>query len=226
MLELLYLLVAFVLGVVASVAASRYVAWATGPSLEVFYDESSRERRDNQPEPHEFYLVKVRNRPARCPFKARRSAWACTAQLEVLDSSGKHVLPKTSLEGLWADTPIEANTPETYFAGARVDIHAHEARRLHVALKFEGCPLCYVFNADSYYADRRKWPLPQDVYFIHITVWYESGSAMADFVLENSGSTRDSVQIRQLPEQQTGHRALATLLNILGSGSAYFARRQ
>ena len=65
-------------------------------------------------------------------------------------------------------------------------------------MKFEGEPDCYIFTNESYLFPRwqnPQWRLPPGRYRIHITAYYERGSAETDFELRNDGPGRDDVSL-------------------------------
>lgn len=93
------------------------------------------------------------------------------------------------------------------FRGRYHDVHFHEAQSnralLDAVLKEEGDNDCWVFSNESYVHDWKNpaWRLPKGEYVLRFTVYYEAGTAVADFLLNNAGPSRDDITLTLLPRR-------------------------
>ena len=198
----------------ASAIAAILLDHAGRPLLEVVEHNGARAQGQSAGNPpHEFFHVRVRNRPARRPLSGRRPAWACQATLEVLTEDGNARL-LDPIPARWISQPEPiltlgigggtAQIPDVarMLAGRRIDIHNHEDQVMSVALKFEGVADCHLFTNESYVFSRWQnpaWSLPRGRHRLRVTVYYERGRAQRDFWLHNEGDRRDDVRIKAQP---------------------------
>ncbi|HLJ92325.1 MAG TPA: hypothetical protein VKU02_03950 [Gemmataceae bacterium] len=201
--ELVTLSIGFVLGIVGSVIAGRWLEARAQPLLDLVADMSRAQNVDL-----EFYNIVVRNRPG------RRPAWACRATIEVFREHGEPAI-REEIPARWSSQP----EPTVQFAvgnqvgnvfdlpraiqGRRADVHSHLDERIPIAIKQENDPDCYIFTNESYLpahsGKNPNWRLPQGRYRVRVTVYYESGQAQKDFELRNGGPSRDDVHLRLWP---------------------------
>ncbi|RKY10552.1 MAG: hypothetical protein DRP65_06420 [Planctomycetota bacterium] len=201
----------FLLGIIASGIAALVYEYSTRPLLKTLVDDSGRAQGQLPNEkPHEFYHLKVRNLPAKCPLPGRKPAWSCKANIEVFNTDGSRVIqdpiparwtsqPEPLVPVLQAGQPANLLDPAKIITGRKVDVHGHEDQQLSIAVKFDGEPECHIFSNESYQFRRWQnpaWRLEIGTYRLRITLFYERGRSQDDFELRNSGPSRDDVQLR------------------------------
>jgi hypothetical protein len=204
----------FVLGILASAIAAIALEHAGRPLLEILdYDGARALGQSAGNPPHEFFHVRVRNRPAMRPLSGRRPAWACHATLEVLRADGNSQL-LTPIPARWISQPepiltvgigdraVQIPDAARMLAGRRIDIHNHEDQVMSVAVKFEGEANCHLFTNESYVFpmwQNPAWLLPRGSHRLRVTVYYERGRTQRDFWLHNEGDRRNDMRIETLP---------------------------
>lgn len=202
--------IGFLLGIVASGIAAIVYEHLTRPLLQVLLEDGPRAIGQYPGlSPHEFYHLRVRNRPARRPFPGRKPAWSCKATIEVFGADGVRTIEEP-IHVRWTSQPepltpaIAGNQSVSIVDFARlimarkIDIHCHEDQQFSVALKFDGQPECYIFSNESYLHpswSNPAWRLGPGEYRLRVTVFYERGRLTRDFTLQNLGTARDSIKL-------------------------------
>jgi hypothetical protein len=204
-------LIPFIFGILASWIAAIIYERTTRPKLALGLDKGPRALgKIEEKAPHEFYHVRVKNRPVRWPLPGRKPAWSCKAKIEVFNLDGTRAI-KEAIQGRWTSQP-EPLVPAVsndqtvnivdfarLMLARKMDVHCHEEEQLSIALKYEGQNECYIFSNESYLYSawmNPDWRLDKGTYRIRITVFYERGIAQKDFLLENSDSTRDGLRLK------------------------------
>lgn len=203
-------LVGFVTGLISSGIIVVLYERSMRPYLGVLLDDSpcARGQLPNQP-PHGFYHLKVRNEPPCWPLPGRRPAWSCKVALQILDPDGNLTLAE-SVIGRWTEHPeplirvIDRGNvwdlfdPARAVAARKIDVHNHDDQRFPAALKFEGSSDCYLFSNESYSHPTRQnpaWRLDQGTHHLRVTVYYEGGPCIANFWLQNTGTSLDDLRL-------------------------------
>lgn len=208
------LIVAFLLGVLASAIAWLIGEYAARPLLNIVPDQNhSRGQSPGNP-PHEFFHVRARNVPASWPLPGRSPAWACTASIEVFRDDGTRVATG-DVHARWTSQPepllpvvAQGQTgnvldPARLMQARRMDVHGHHEEPISIAVKFEGEPACYIFTNESYVFPKWQnptWRLPLGRYRVRVTVYYERGRAQRDFELRNDGASRSDIRLASWPQ--------------------------
>lgn len=205
------LLIGALLRVLASVVAAIIYDRCTRPLLVI--DTADGPRAQGQAEgapPHEFFHVRLRNRPARWPLSGRKPAWSCQATLEVVTHDGASTvlgpiaarwtsLPEPVLAIGFGGAIVHIPDVAQMLTGRRVDVHNHEDQILAVALKFEGDDGCFLFTNESYAFprwSRPEWRLPTGRHRLRIALHYDRGRGVNDFWLDNGGPRRDDIRLQ------------------------------
>jgi hypothetical protein len=210
------LLIAFALGVAASVAAAWVVEYGARPSLRVGNPQAWGIRRQFPKtgggfEQAAFYHLLVRNVRRRFGLLGPRAAWACHASIELTaEAGGFRILP---IDGRWSAHP-EPVAPAAgpsgqvllldhakILTGRRIDVHGHMPLELCIAIKFEGEADCYLFNNDSYVFARWQnpaWRFGLGDYRLRVTLSSEVGRDTFEFRLRNVGSSRDDLHLEAI----------------------------
>ncbi|MBU4258111.1 MAG: hypothetical protein KKI12_06310 [Proteobacteria bacterium] len=204
------LLAGFLLGILASGIAALVYEYASRPFLETVTDDSGRAQGQlPDAKPHEFYHLKVRNRPAKWPLPGRKPGWSSKATIEIFNTDGSRVIenpiparwtsqPEPLIPILQAGQPANLLDPAKIITGRRLDVHGHEDQQLSIAIKFEGEPECHIFSNESYQFQRWRnpaWCLKTGTYRLRVTLFYERGRSQNDFELRNSGPSRNDLRI-------------------------------
>jgi hypothetical protein len=201
-------LLTFALGILASGVAALIYDGVTRARLRIAIDESGRVRGQTQGL-HEFHHLVVRNQREILPFASRRPAWSAKAQIEVFDSDGNPVI-QDPVYARWTSQPeplipiVSGGAagslldPAKLVTGRKVDVHSHEDEQISLLIKFQGEDQCHIFSNESYSHSRWQnpaWRIALGTFKVRATVFYERGSAIANFKLVNSGPNLDDVQL-------------------------------
>ncbi len=205
------ILLGFVLGILASAVAWLITEYAVRPLLVITPDASRFQGQSQGNPPHEFYHVRIANAPAKWPLPGRRPAWACSVTLDVFRDDGSRV-NTDAIHGRWTSQPepllpVLAGgqvgnilDPARVMQSRRMDIHAHQEELMAVAVKFEGEPDCHIFTNESYMFLRWQnptWRFAPGRYILRVTLLYERGRAVKEFVLMNAGPSRDDLRLSE-----------------------------
>lgn len=199
----------FLFGIAASSIAWVLTEYAARPSLDLIPDSNRSQGRLADGVLHEFYHVKVVNRPAMWPVPGRRPAWACAAGIQVFNVDGTPAI-SGDVHARWTSQPepllpvaVQGQMgavldPARLMQARRMDVHGHHEELISVLVKFEGEPGCHIFTNESYSFPRWQnpvWHLPLGRYRLRVTVYYEQGRAQRDFELRNNGPSRDDIYL-------------------------------
>jgi len=208
------LLLGFVLGIAASVAAAWLVEYGARPQIVVtppaVWGVQSSYPGPPGPVGVLFFHARVSNVRRRLALLGPRPAWACHASLEIEAEDGS--LKLGPVDGRWAahPEPVAPATigvhsvllidPGKILAGRTIDVHSHTPLEVGTLLKFAGENDCYLFNDHSYYFPQWKnpaWRLPPGSYRLTVTIAYESGSAVRRFRIVNAGNSSPTLVLQE-----------------------------
>jgi hypothetical protein len=135
----------------------------------------------------------------------------------VFDAAGTTRAIRDIIDARWPSQPEPVKTmlrdgrpeqlfdPTLIFVGRKADIHFQDSRngrvQVDLAVKFEGDEVCAIFSNESYFHPqwmKPEWILEPRGYRVRVTVYYETGSAKADFSLENKTTSRTGLVIRKV----------------------------
>lgn len=216
---------AFVLGWIASFAASAVFSWGTRPSIEIRVEQDSVKNIGQRPgyPRHRFFHLLVENRQAPYPwrwFTQRDTAWACEVRLDFYyadrptekaisdmviarwSSSPELIQPvvlptNVSINGQPA-TRISAIPDLTKLPyGRRMDLHSGKPEALVLVVKMEGQQQSYVFSNESYWLgwENDRWRLDGGKYKVVAEIQSGRYRRKKIFCLANKGKRLDSVTV-------------------------------
>lgn len=204
------LVVAFLLGFVASAAVVVAYEYASRPSLEADVDPNGRARgSDPSMPPYEFHHLLVWNEPPRWPLPSRKPAWSTNARLEVFTPDGTSILqeplyvrwtsqPQPLVPAVDVGRPVNLLDPAKLVTGRKVDVHSHENQQISLLIKFQGEDACHLFANESYLYRKWQnpaWKVPLGTFTVRLTVYYEHGPLQREFQLLNKGPALADVQV-------------------------------
>jgi hypothetical protein len=209
------LLIGFGLGIVGSVLATVGYDWFVQAKLEILLDDGppAQGQLADRP-PHQFYHLVVKQKAPLLPLTSRRPAWSCHATLEVFNFEGGRLS-----EPIYARWPSQPEPLLPQVAGDRViniidfarlmsarksDVHAYEEQKIAVALKYDGAADYCVFSNESYMHnlwENPAWRFAQGVFRLRVTVYYDGGRSEREFLVNNSGTRRDSLSLDYSPQK-------------------------
>jgi len=194
------------IGFVSGMAAAVFLERLERPKLTIQVGNGNNQDDIANVPDRQFYHLFVHNVPAWKPLAGRKPAWSSQAHLSIVSSDGASTLV-APIPARWNSQPdpvtctcqgIPQLDVARIIAGRKVDIHAHEAQALVVAVKTKNDPDVYLFTNESYafpHLSNPDWKLTGTKHRIRVTVEYERGSEQRDFWIYNRGHRCDDVYL-------------------------------